>query len=1429
MDPVVIDPPAPPAEAATQPGSRPSASDRWQRALVKYLLLLPLGLVAMLAMAAGILDTSIGHRLLVDVLAATTLDNGMRVQVGRIDGSIYGRAVLQDTTLLDLRGAFLKVPVTTLDWRPFAWFTSGLDIHELTLRRGQLLRPPVLRPGNPNSPLLPDFNIRIDRLAIERLTVAKAVFGGGPGQKPEARSSAAEAKSSALEERRIDFRARVDIRKNLARITAQGRLGGGDRLIALLDADRAKDRFALALDYAAPKGGLLAALTGAHADREAKVDGQGSWTRWHGQARVTQARQPLATLDLDNHAGHFAVAGRVWTFAFPDQARRVLGSVVAVKADGTLADNVLAGRLAAHSPESELSIQGGIDLAHNLLKGVALDVRLASTDLFGDDSHTYGTHLRARLDGRRATLTVPFTLTADRFADPRNQLERIVATGTAQRGENRWRVPLELGIGRIVTGHPQVDPRLVNIRGKGTLVLSDGRISGRDLAVSLPGMSARLALQADLASQSYTITGPVQARGWPLVNLGQADANAAMNLKLGRNGAWDLVLKLTGRLARVDNATLAKLTGDQPNFDLALSGGRDHPFGLDRGSVTASLLNLQLTGQRLAGGVTGYSGSGHQATYGAFSFDGAVAADGPRGTIRLTDPLPAAGLHDVELAVAPISGGFGVAARGASTLGPFIGQLGVFLPQDAPARIAFQQFQVSKTGVTGTLDLLPDGAAGKLALAGGGVTGTVALNPRDGGEVVDVALTLRDAHFGGDHPLAIGEGRVDGHGLLARDHTTLNGSATVAGLGMGGLFIGRLTATAALADGRGQILATINGRRGSQFDLQVRGDVAPNRLALLAGGHFGGQPIVMPRRAVLTRTPDAVEPGWHLAPAELDYAGGKAIASGLIGNGTMSLDLALADMPLSISDVVFANLGLGGTASGLFRFEHKREELPVGEAQLMLKGLTRSGLELTSRPIDIALVGRLNAHALEVRAVASEGGQARGRLQARIDNLPAAGLLDERLRAGSLLAQMRYGGPADAPFRLLALEHFDLTGPIELAADVSGNLDNPVIRGSLASGGLRLQSALTGMDITQIVARGSFTGSQLTLSSLAGRTAGNGQMVGSGMIGFADLSAQHGATIDLRIGAQKALLMARPDMALTATGPLRIISDGRSGTIAGRLHIDNARWALGQSAVATELPNITTRDINRSADIAPASANFMPWNFLVDAAPGGRIRVEGMGINSNWSAAIQLRGTLDAPVMGGHADLIDGTYDFAGRRFDLTRGHLIFTDTSPPDPRLDISATASVTGLTATVTVSGSSLHPDISFSSVPALPEEDLLARVLFGDSITSISAPEALELGSALAALHGGGGLDPINKLRRAIGLDRLRIVAADVTIPRQTGFGAGKYLGRRVYAEVITDGRGYSATNLEFRITRWLSLLGSVSTVNRQNINAKISKDY
>src|SRR3546814_17391585 len=114
-------------------------------------------------------------------------------------------------------------------------------------------------------------------------------------------------------------------------------------------------------------------------------------------------------------------------------------------------------------------------------------------------------------------------------------------------------------------------------------------------------------------------------------------------------------------------------------------------------------------------------------------------------------------------------------------------------------------------------------------------------------------------------------------------------------------------------------------------------------------------------------------------------------------------------------------------------------------------------------------------------------------------------------------------------------------------------------------------------------------------------------------------------------------------------------------------------------------------------------------------------------------------------------------------------------------------------------------------------------MSRLLFGTSITNLSAPEALQLAAAVAALQdGGSGINPINALRRAVGLDRLRILPADPQTGQGTSVAAGKYITRRLFAEIITDGQGYSAPQVEFQVTGWLSLMSGISRRGRQGAN-------
>ena len=349
------------------------------------------------------------------------------------------------------------------------------------------------------------------------------------------------------------------------------------------------------------------------------------------------------------------------------------------------------------------------------------------------------------------------------------------------------------------------------------------------------------------------------------------------------------------------------------------------------------------------------------------------------------------------------------------------------------------------------------------------------------------------------------------------------------------------------------------------------------------------------------------------------------------------------------------------------------------------------------------------------------------------------------------------------------------------------------------------------------------------LRQAGGRISGSGTVDLDGIGTRNEGGAIRGPKLDIRAAADNARLVDARGLSATVSGPLRIVSSGVGGTIAGRLEVDRASWALGTADEVSRLPNIPTREINVPTDIAPRAGTRAPWRYLIDARARNRVAVDGLGLDSEWSADIIVRGTTDNPRIGGEARMVRGTYSFAGTRFDLERGLIDFDANVPIDPRLDILAETQSDGLDVAVQVRGSALQPEIAFTSTPVLPEEELLARLLFGGSITELSATDALQLGAAVASLNGGGGLDPINQLRSAIGLDRLRIVSADPTIGRGTGVALGKNFGRRFYVEIITDGRGYSATELEFRVTSWLSLLASVSTIGRESAVAEISRDY
>jgi len=301
-----------------------------------------------------------------------------------------------------------------------------------------------------------------------------------------------------------------------------------------------------------------------------------------------------------------------------------------------------------------------------------------------------------------------------------------------------------------------------------------------------------------------------------------------------------------------------------------------------------------------------------------------------------------------------------------------------------------------------------------------------------------------------------------------------------------------------------------------------------------------------------------------------------------------------------------------------------------------------------------------------------------------------------------------------------------------------------------------------------------------------------------------------------------------------ASGTLEITNGSGGGLIKGDLRIPEARYRIIRQGAAevAELTGVRRRGDEPlkpgANDNGPAPSN---WKLDIRIRADNQIFVSGMGLEAEWATDMRVSGTAGDPRVVGRLSVVRGTYSFAGRRFDLDeQGEIRFDGGQLTNPELDLSADTSVDGVTARIVIGGRAMAPQVSFTSTPTLPQDEVLSRLLFGESVTSLSPTQAIQLAAALNSLRGsGGGLNPLGKLRSASGIDRLRVLGADKTAGRGTALAAGQYISNDIYVEVITDARGFTATQLEISLSKTLSLLSQTSSFGGSNASIRYSKDY
>ena len=877
------------------------------------------------------------------------------------------------------------------------------------------------------------------------------------------------------------------------------------------------------------------------------------------------------------------------------------------------------------------------------------------------------------------------------------------------------------------------------VKGKATAEFSDltalAPLAARPLAgglsLSLNGMLAgpQTAFKMSATATDLDIGQPELKR----LLAGETQMAATIGSKNGGFTADDVSLNggsltASGQLALADGQVSASLKGTIA--DLALVA--DQSSGAGSFAATASgaaarptvdaeitVANGSLLGKPVAGASARFTGAPDDSGWhGALTLAGSFAGKPLTGTAQAAlDSTGQLSLPSVDLAVGDnhitgalartpaglLSGSLDVAANDLATLGALAlvpvsgkGQAKVTFAPDGGKQTV--NANVNATGVAYQM------------LSAGAISGTV---------------SVADA-FG--TPLVSG---------------TAKGSALTAG----GLRLDSATATASVANGATQFTGSANSA-----DLNLTGSGS-------LGGASGASAMTLTSLAgtayklpVKLGPPVTINFGngaTALRAATLALGGGTVVVDGTV-SPALNLTLAVNSVAASVVNAFAPAIGAEGTVSG------RATVTGSAAAPRLAWQATWQGLRVTATrtaglpPLTLTASG---AGDLKTTTLKANIGGLSGLSLDVAGTVPFTG------------SGLNVAANGTAPLALLALQssrELRLAGNARVNLALSGSLAAVTTNGTIDLDGATAADTDTGFGISGASGRIAFNGHQATTQQISGQLIQGGAITIAGSVTVDAAGLPANLTIKVSGGryADGRTINTTFDADLAISGP--ILADGTvSGTVnLGRTEIQLPDRLAG-SATAIPVTHVNApagfhppvlRQQTQAAGAAKTSGGL---RLNVTLNGGSAIFVRGFGIDAEFGGSLRLTGTLGSPDTVGAFTMSRGRMQVLGRRFDFQSGTLTFSGDLVPV--LDFSGTTATTDSTVTLNVTGPANNPQISFTSSPALPEEEILARLLFNQSVGKLSPLQAAQLVDAVAQLTGAVGNGGIfARIREATGLD-------------------------------------------------------------------------
>lgn len=418
-------------------------------------------------------------------------------------------------------------------------------------------------------------------------------------------------------------------------------------------------------------------------------------------------------------------------------------------------------------------------------------------------------------------------------------------------------------------------------------------------------------------------------------------------------------------------------------------------------------------------------------------------------------------------------------------------------------------------------------------------------------------------------------------------------------------------------------------------------------------------------------------------------------------------------------------------------------------------------------------------------------------------------------------------------WKLLPLADQRLSGQINLTSELSGTLFAPelTIHTSLDNGrfadlaqGVELRDIRLRLDTDKLnIVRKS--GDRLTLEL----SAGDGRKGTVSITGW--LNPEN---LQLFVNGEIKHLspLRRQDVNVMLSGAL-----GADGT-ASEPHIKaDITVEKGQIQLA-DLPgsDIVTLPIEEPGQNVPPPPKKLSGAMDIHVRIPNQFFIRGYGLECEWKGDIRARGPFTKPGITGGIQAVRGGLDILGKHFKLTEGRISFDGGWPISPMLNIIMEYTASSLTADVTVSGSAEKPEISLSSQPAMPQDEIISQVMFGQSAGTLSHVQAIQLAAGAAQLAGLGGPDVMGFGRKLLGLDVFKLNSESTSSDdgnsdmSKTSLEMGTYVLDNVYVGVEQGIGRESETDavVEIELTPSLEAQAKASS-NRTEFGLEWKKNY